>query len=295
MDEWMSKHKTAKKLNQPWKRVNRAGLACCGQRWIDHVKDIKGSFQQMLDDLNNSVKVLRKQSPQSCWIESPLESSTLKLMKSMRTLLKTSPRRQRLLKLKLKATLLAYRSVCRRPTQGRVGINPSLHAEPAWHQPDAWTRQTSQEPSLSEPPRPYVTRLLSSTDWQLLLRAARSRKKLSWRGKPFHVCQDLPMEIYRRRAENGDVKKKELRAAGICYTAFCTLRGSLLQRREWNTSRNHLRRHPKIWKHAASCLRLDNEDWRIVRCTFVICQPVRLQFSGFRLCYGFLTAGPSPW
>lgn len=64
---------------------------------------------------------------------------------------------------------------------------------------------------------PYIIRLLRWTLWQLLLRAAYNKKNLSRGGKPFYVCQDLPVEIQQRRAEYGHIEKK-LCTAGIHFS-----------------------------------------------------------------------------
>lgn len=70
-------------------------------------------------------------------------------------------------------------------------------------------------PDPSEPPRPYLIRLLRWEDRQRILRAA-AKKQLSWNGKSFYVRQDLPLELQRKRAEYTEIKKK-LRASGHRY------------------------------------------------------------------------------
>lgn len=68
-------------------------------------------------------------------------------------------------------------------------------------------RSLRPRPDPSEPPRPYLIRLLRWDDRQVILRAA-SKKKLSWKGKPFYIHQDLPVELQRKRAEYTDIRKK---------------------------------------------------------------------------------------
>lgn len=76
-------------------------------------------------------------------------------------------------------------------------------------------RSLRPRPSPTDPPRPYIIRLLRWTDRQLILRAA-AKKQLVWDGRPFHVFQDFPADIQHKRAEYSDIKKK-LRDAGIRY------------------------------------------------------------------------------
>lgn len=77
-------------------------------------------------------------------------------------------------------------------------------------------RSLRPRPGPSEPPRPYLVRLLRWNDRQNILRAAGKKKQLTWKGKPLSVFQDLPVDIKRQRAEYADIKKK-LRGTGLRY------------------------------------------------------------------------------
>ena len=81
-------------------------------------------------------------------------------------------------------------------------------------------------PAPSEPPRPYLMRVLRGNDRQAILKAAGKRKELSWRGRCLHAFQDLPVDIKKQRANFADIKKKvqgpDLRY-GLFYPARLTV------------------------------------------------------------------------
>lgn len=70
-------------------------------------------------------------------------------------------------------------------------------------------RALRPRPDPSEPPRPYIVRMLKWSDRQHILKAARARTALNWYGKPFYIFQDLPAEIQQQRAAYSDLKKKQ--------------------------------------------------------------------------------------
>ncbi|KAK7877132.1 hypothetical protein WMY93_032158 [Mugilogobius chulae] len=81
---------------------------------------------------------------------------------------------------------------------------------------DRHHRALRPRPGPSDPPRPYIVRLLRWGDRQLLLWAASKKKQMEWKGTTFRVFQDLPADIQLKRAEYGEIKRR-LRAANIRY------------------------------------------------------------------------------
>ncbi len=81
---------------------------------------------------------------------------------------------------------------------------------------DRHHRSLRPRPDPGGPPRPYIVQLLQWSDRQLILRAAAKKKKLTWKGTPFRVFQDLPADIQQKCAEYGDIRKK-LHGAGIRF------------------------------------------------------------------------------
>ncbi|KAK7905152.1 hypothetical protein WMY93_017759 [Mugilogobius chulae] len=77
-------------------------------------------------------------------------------------------------------------------------------------------RSLRPRPDPPQPPRPYLLRLLRWEDRQRILRAAAKKKRLLWKEKPFYVNQDLPVELQRKRADYGEIRRK-LRATGHRY------------------------------------------------------------------------------
>ena len=63
-------------------------------------------------------------------------------------------------------------------------------------------------PAPSEPPRPYLMRMLRWNDRQAILKAAGKKKELSWRGRRLQAFQDLPVDIKKQRDIFADIKKK---------------------------------------------------------------------------------------
>lgn len=81
---------------------------------------------------------------------------------------------------------------------------------------DRHHRALRPRPDPDQPPRPYIIRMLRWEDRQLILKAAAKKGRLEWGGKAFHVFQDFPVEIQRRRAEYAEIKEK-LRGTGHRY------------------------------------------------------------------------------
>lgn len=77
-------------------------------------------------------------------------------------------------------------------------------------------RNLRPRPGPSEPPRPYLIQILMWSDRQSILRTAGRKRELIWKGRPFYVFQDLPVDIKRQRAEYADIKKKQ-RSLGLRY------------------------------------------------------------------------------
>ena len=82
-------------------------------------------------------------------------------------------------------------------------------------------RSLRPRPGPTEPPRPYLMRMLRWNDRQAILKAAGNKKELSWRGKRLHAFQDLPVDIKKQRANFADIKKK-LQGTGL-RMACCIL------------------------------------------------------------------------
>ena len=61
-------------------------------------------------------------------------------------------------------------------------------------------------PAPSQPPRPYLMRMLRWNDRQAILKAAGKKKELSWRGRRLQAFQDLPVK--KQRDIFADIKKK---------------------------------------------------------------------------------------
>lgn len=80
---------------------------------------------------------------------------------------------------------------------------------------DRHHRSPRPRPDPSDPPRPYIVRLLRWSDRQLILRAAaekgkklaEKKKRLEWANKPIHVFQDLPPEIQQKRSEYANITR----------------------------------------------------------------------------------------
>lgn len=89
---------------------------------------------------------------------------------------------------------------------------------------DRHHRSPRPRPDPSDPPRPYIVRLLRWSDRQLILRAAaekgkklaEKKKRLEWANKPIHVFQDLTPEIQQKRSEYANITRK-LRGSGRRY------------------------------------------------------------------------------
>lgn len=94
-----------------------------------------------------------------------------------------------------------------------LDLDPQTRRVPEVEQQHRAPRPT---PSPDDPPRPYIVRMLKWSDRQHILAAAREKKGLKWKGKPFHVFQDLPVEIQQQRTAYADVKKA-LRSANIRF------------------------------------------------------------------------------
>ena len=63
-------------------------------------------------------------------------------------------------------------------------------------------------PAPSEPPRPYLMRMLRWNDRQAILKAAGKKKELSWRERRLQAFRDLPVDIKKQRDIFADIKKK---------------------------------------------------------------------------------------
>lgn len=77
-------------------------------------------------------------------------------------------------------------------------------------------RSLRPRPGPTDPPRPYIVRLLRWSDRQRILECGRNKQSLSWRGKPFYIHQDFPAVIHQKRAEYNEITRK-LRGTKIRY------------------------------------------------------------------------------
>lgn len=201
---------------------------------LSEVVNLKDSFERRLDDLDNSMKDLRKETrdilnrvtdaekrigdleDQSAADSKALKNLTkeMNLMKAKFTNLEAHSKRNNLVFVGLDEEL--------EPGNLDKKLNDilryilDLKEDDPVPEVERHHRTLRPRPAPTEPPRPYLVRMLRWTDRQRTLRAAAKKGQLFWGGKPFRVYQDLPVEIKRQRAEFDDIRGK-LRNTDLRY------------------------------------------------------------------------------
>lgn len=192
---------------------------------LEQVRSLQDSFQEKFDDLSNSIKELKKDMRAMLNRVSNaekqigvLEDRQVKQQESIKNLTK------KVKTLKSKVTYLESHS--RKNNLVQMGLEEGLletvTLEKSWRRSFStfWIsvrlpeinrhhRSLRPRPSPTEPPRPYIIGMLKWSDRQLILGAASKKESLSWKGKPFHVFQDLPVEIQQQCAGYADIKRKK--------------------------------------------------------------------------------------
>ena len=204
------------------------------QQLLTEVAELKKSFEQRLDAIDSSVKDIKKETRA---IGNRVMNAEKRIgdledanMSAAQTLTSLS---QQVKMLQTKCTNMEAQS--KRNNLVLIGLDEGLEKD----DPDKMLqdilkyvldltdtdpvpeverhhRSLRPRPAPSDPPRPYLVRMLRWADRQRILQAAVTKKQLAWRGKPFRIFQDLPVEIKRKRAEYDGIKKK-LRGSGIRY------------------------------------------------------------------------------
>lgn len=210
------------------------------QELLKQFADVRQSFEQKFDSLNESMKSLKKDTRALINRVANAEQriSNLEDLKDThnRTIRDLSKEVHQ-----LKTTVTYLESQSRRNNLVFVGLKEGLfessdtgkemaailryilNLDKSDQVPEVERqhRALRPRPDPSEPPRPYIVRMLKWSDRQHILKAARAKTALNWHGKPFYIFQDLPAEIQQQRAACSDLKKKLRDANIICTHFFC--------------------------------------------------------------------------
>lgn len=204
------------------------------QQLMTQINSIKNSFEPRFDEISESIKGLKKDTRAALNRMSNAEkrigeledqrnadkkvikdlSKDVDYLKSKVTLLESHSKRNNLVLMGLEEGLLEASD--QKEVMAEI-LRYVLDLKPTAPTPEVERQHRSlrPRPDPTEPPRPYLIRLLRWDDRQSILRAA-SKKKLTWKGKPFYIHQDLPVELQRKRAEYTDIRKK-LRGTNYRY------------------------------------------------------------------------------
>ncbi|KAK7907279.1 hypothetical protein WMY93_015891 [Mugilogobius chulae] len=201
---------------------------------LAEVGDLKTSFEQRLDALNNSVKDIKKETraianriSNAEKRISDLEDGNACTSKSLKSLTEEVKNLQTKC-INLEAQSKRNNLVILGLEEGQESGNPDkmiidllrhiLELSDNDPVPEVERHHRSLLPRSTppDPPRAYLVRMLRWSDRQKILGVVAKRKRLVWEGKPIRIFPDLPVEIKKKRAEYNDIRKR-LRGTDIRY------------------------------------------------------------------------------
>lgn len=180
------------------------------------VKEIQTDMRAMVNRIGNAEKRISELEDKGVTHEATLQDLTKEMsaLKNKVSYLESQSRRNNLIFTGLDEGLLEHNAdqelaAILRYILDRGDEDPVPEAE-------RHHRALRPRPSASEPPRPYIVKLLRWSDRQLLLQRATQKKHLAWKGKAFRIYPDFPADVQLKRKEYAEIKDK-LRRAGVRY------------------------------------------------------------------------------